>query len=43
MERAATVQRFQASHQPDTKRKQIEFALTHEVVAKLAEDVTAAL
>ena len=37
---AATVQRFEASHQPETKRQQIEFALTHEVLAKLASDVT---
>jgi hypothetical protein len=37
---AATLQRFEASHQPETKRQQIEFALTHEVLAKLASDVT---
>jgi hypothetical protein len=40
---AATVQRFQASHQPETKRQQIEFTLTHDAVAKLASDVTEAL
>ena len=40
---AATVQRFQASHQPETKRQQIEFTLTHEAVAKLAADVIEAL
>jgi hypothetical protein len=37
---AATVQRFQASHQPETKRKQIEFTLTHDALAKLATDIT---
>jgi hypothetical protein len=36
---AATVQRFEASHQPETKRQQVEFTLTHEVLAKLASDV----
>jgi hypothetical protein len=38
---AATLQRFEASHQPETKRRQVEFTLTHEVLAKLASDVTA--
>ena len=38
---AATVQRFEASHQAETKRRQVEFTLTHEVLAKLASDVTA--
>jgi hypothetical protein len=37
---AATVQRFQASHQPETKRQQVEFTLTHEALAKLSDDVT---
>jgi hypothetical protein len=40
---AATVQRFQASHQPETKRQQVEFTLTHEALAKLATDVSGAL
>jgi hypothetical protein len=40
---AATVQRFQASHEAQTKREQIEFTLTHEALAKLAADVTEAL
>jgi hypothetical protein len=40
---AATVQRFQASHQPETKRQRVEFTLTHEALAKLAADVSGAL
>lgn len=39
----ATVQRFQASHQAEAKRQQIEFTLTHEALAKLASDVSGAL
>ena len=38
---AATLKRFEASHQPEAKRRQVEFTLTHEVLAKLASDVTA--
>jgi hypothetical protein len=37
---AATLQRFQASHQPEAKRQQVEFTLTHDALAKLASDVT---
>jgi hypothetical protein len=36
----ATVQRFQAAHQPETRRQQIEFTLTHDALAKLTADVT---
>jgi hypothetical protein len=40
---AATVQRYEASHQLESKRHQVEFTLTHEVLAKLADDITSAL
>ena len=36
-----TVQRFQASHQPETKRQPVEFTLTHDAIAKLAADIAA--
>jgi hypothetical protein len=37
----ATVRRYQASHQLGEHRKQTAFALTHEALAKLAEDLAA--
>jgi hypothetical protein len=39
---AATVRRYQASHDAGGRREQVAFALTHEVLAKLAGDLTAA-
>jgi hypothetical protein len=40
---AASVQRFQASQKPETKRQQVEFTLTHDSLEKLAADVTGSL
>src|SRR5205823_5467794 len=37
----ANVRRYQASHQPASKREQVGYALTHEAVGKLVGDVTA--
>lgn len=37
----ANVRRYQASRQPDQRREQTAFALTHEAIAKLADDLTA--
>ena len=37
----ADVRRYQASHQPGSRREQVPFALTHEAVATLASDLTA--
>jgi hypothetical protein len=36
----ATVRRFQASQEPGHRREQVGFALTHEALAKLADDLT---
>jgi hypothetical protein len=41
--RRATLRRFQAPSDPTGKRQQVGFTLTHEVLANLAEDLTAAL
>ena len=35
----ATVRRFQANRAAGTRREQVAFALTHEVLAKLAGDI----
>jgi hypothetical protein len=37
---AALLRRYQASHDAATKREQTAFALTHEVLAKLVDDLT---
>jgi hypothetical protein len=37
----ATVRRYRGSRQPSTPRTQIGFALTHEAIVKLADDLTA--
>ncbi|MCS7047306.1 MAG: hypothetical protein NZO58_13185, partial [Gemmataceae bacterium] len=37
----ATVRRFEASHEPGQKRRQISFTLTHEALAKLVGDIVA--
>jgi hypothetical protein len=39
----AQVDRYQASAKPDGQRKQINFGLTHETLAKLVSDINAAL
>ena len=39
---AATVRRYQAAHLGTSRREQVAFALTHETLAKLAADLTAA-
>jgi hypothetical protein len=39
---AATVRRYQASHEAGARREQVAFALTHEALAKLAGDLTSA-
>ncbi len=41
--RRATLRRFHAANEPTSKREQVGFALTHEVLANLVEDLTAAL
>jgi hypothetical protein len=38
----ADVRRYQASQQPGSRREQVPFALTHEAIAKLTSDLTAA-
>jgi hypothetical protein len=38
---SATLRRYTASHQPGSHRQQVAFALTHEALAKVAEDLTA--
>lgn len=38
---SATLCRYTASHQPGSHRQQVAFALTHEAMAKVAEDLTA--
>ena len=39
---SATLRRYGASHQPGSHRQQVAFPLTHEALAKVAEDLTAA-
>jgi hypothetical protein len=36
----ARLRRYQASYQPNQRRRQIAFALTHEAIAKVAGDLT---
>jgi hypothetical protein len=40
---SATLRRFSASNQPGSHRQQVAFALTHEALAKVAEDLTASV
>ena len=41
--RHATLRRFQAGNESTSKREQMKFTLTHEVLANLVEDLTTAL